>query len=149
MNELREEITALNRALRLLKYSLPVYLRQIQPWRRRNSEKAAELLAQWAADHEEWARQISAALVDLRGEIEPGGFPTRFAALHDLSMGYLVQVVYETQVSDTKALAQCVRQLAKVPWLGSLLEQILRKQHDYLDKLRSLLEQKQSASTAA
>ncbi len=136
-----EVIDALNRLLQILGRSLPAYLQYARPWARPNNEKAREALANLAADQQAYVERIGNAIDRLGGRVEPAGFPSQFASIHDLALDYLVRRAIERQQRDLQAIGRCVDDLTEEPGLRLLAQEVLDNQRGHLETLMSLVSQ--------
>ncbi len=102
----RNRIDALNRLLRALNRSLPVYLSGVRIWIGRGQEAARETLARIAADDCRHARRLAEAIRQEEGRPDPGTFPTGFTSLHDVSARFLLERTLEARRRDL-ATAEC------------------------------------------
>jgi hypothetical protein len=137
-----EAIRVLNRLLRILKWSLPVYLQDTRPWARRNAEEARQALARLAADQQEYVERITETIERLGGHVEPGGFPVQFTSLHDLGLDFLLQETIELHGRGLETIGQCVEALDEDLGLRALAEDVFENQRDHLRALRAMVEEK-------
>jgi len=134
----QNDIAVLNRLLRILYRSLPIYLEGIQPWTRRGAEKGLDVLAEIAADQRAFAGRVVDAIDQQGGRADPGQFPLEFTAVNDLALEFLVQKALDFQQRDVEAIQRCVDDLAKNPPLRSLAEEVLANARRHLQKLEDL-----------
>ncbi|MGQ9576426.1 MAG: hypothetical protein ACUVUC_14025 [Thermoguttaceae bacterium] len=128
-------IDALNRLFQVHYRSLPVYLHQARPWSPRGQDAALEVLATVAADQQRTAQQIAEAILREGGRVEPGQFPVRFAALHDLAADFLLCRAAELHQRDMEAIQQCAAELRRLPALRPLAEQVLQQARRHQEML--------------
>lgn len=140
----RPDVTAvLNRLLRMLCRSLPIYLQGTQPWTRRGAEKGLQVLAQIAADQQALAQRVAEAVHQQDGHTDTGQFPIQWTAIHDLDLEFLIRKAIEYQRRDVAETARCVDELAGTPPLESLAEEILATARRHLEMLEELITDEQ------
>ena len=103
-----QRIGVLNRLLAIHYRSLPMYLRDAQPWKHSGDERAHETLSHIIADHQRVVEQVSEALLDLGGDIELGEYPMLFTDMNDLSYGYLLGQLVDQQRQLVARTQSCV-----------------------------------------
>jgi hypothetical protein len=128
----------LNRLLRILLRSLPMYLDEARPWTRRGDEALEQALTDLVADQRELAGRVVQEILDLGGAPATGGFPTPFTAANDLSIEYLLVRLVECQKDYIAEIRQCVDDLATAPRLRNLALEILGNAKGHLEKLEAL-----------
>lgn len=134
-----DEIAVLNRLLRILYRSLPVYLQATRPWIRRGTEKGLQTLAEIAADQRSLAVRLAEAIHQRDGQPEFGQFPVALTAMNDLSLEYLLHRALAYQRRDVEAIRRCADQLAETPDLGRLARAVLNHSSGHLTQLEGLL----------
>ena len=133
-----DSINVLNRLLRIVYRSLPVYLAETRPWSLRGSEQAV-LIENVAQSQLDLAGRIADAIVRQGGGVESGSFPLEYTATHDLSMGYLLKRVAQHQVEDIAAIEQCVADLSHSVAFRPLAEEALGAARGHLDNLKETM----------
>ena len=108
-------IGVLNRILRMLCRSLPMYLDSARPWSDNDDRSAWIVLARLIADQRTLARRVAQALLDEGAQPDPGPFPSAFAAMNDLSLAFVLERIVQRQRAEVEALAACVGELADAP----------------------------------
>lgn len=133
-----DPIEVLNRLLRILYRSLPVYLAEVKPWSTQDSEdgRAIELIA---ADQLRLAGRVADAILEQGGRIDTGHFPAEFTSKHDLATDYLVREAVEHHQRDVAAIQQCVADLDKAPFLRPLAEEALGSARGHLENLKETM----------
>jgi hypothetical protein len=134
-----ETIAVLLRLLRLLLRSLANYLRDARPWYLAEHQGAWDAVPRLAADQQRYARRVAQALLALGTRPEPGPFPLRFTAVHDLSLAYLLEALVAEQRQAVAEIAQCVAALAAILPLRELAEEILGNAQGHLEILEAAL----------
>jgi hypothetical protein len=130
-----EVIQVLNRLLRILCRSLPMYLADAKPWVRSEDAKLHAALSHLVADRQMYAKRLAEAIESHGGRPDPGRFPTEFTAKNDLSLEFLLIELIEDQELDVAAIAHYAAQLAGDPALHALAEEILGNARGHLDIL--------------
>ena len=133
-----DPIDVLNRLLRLLCRSLPIYLTST---RRSDPDGPRDLghrLAVIAADQRALAQRVAEEIAERKGQIEPGHFPLEFTATNDLALRYLVQRAIDYQKRDVEATGECVEALADQPALLPLAQEILGDARGHLETLEEM-----------
>ena len=128
----------LNRLLRVLYRSLPVYLAEVRPWGDKDGE-TAQVVELVAADQLRLAQRVAEAIHAFGGRVEPGSFPVEFTSKHDLGLEYLLKVVVEHLRRDAAEVEACVAELACEPHLRSLAEEALGNTRGHLETLREMM----------
>lgn len=127
----------LNRLLRVLYRSLPVYLDEVRPWGDEAGE-TAQVIELVAADQLRLAQRVAEAIHAFGGRVEPGSFPIEFTAKHDLDLDYLLKDIVEHFRRDVAGIEACVAELACEPHLRSLAEEALGNARGHLETLREM-----------
>ncbi len=125
----------LNRLLRLLCRSLPMYLRDARPWTDAAGQPAGEALDHLVADQQGLARRVAQAILDHGGQPDPGPFPLAFAGMNDTGVDFLLQRVIEHQRRDLPIMERCIADLFGWPELRALAEEALANAQAHLDIL--------------
>jgi hypothetical protein len=129
---------ALNRLLHILSRSLPMYLEQARPWSDDDQQHVRTTLDRLLADQRLFAGRVAQAIRARRQRPDPGPFPTRFAAVNDVALDYLLRRLIDAQRDDVHAIQQCVEELADAPEVG-LAEEVLGNARGHLDNLQGLI----------
>jgi len=130
-----EAIQALNRLLRTLCRSLPMYLADAKPWVRSEDKELQAALNHLVADRQMYAKRLAEAIESNGGRPEPGRFSTEFTAKNDLSLEFLLIELIDGQDQDVAAIEHYAAQLAGDPALHALAEEILGNARGHLDIL--------------
>lgn len=115
----------LNRLLRMLHRSLPMYLAETgacEVWADRSLAMAVTNIA---ADQRQLSQRLIEAVHHDGGRPTLGSFPMRFTDLHDLSSDFLRQEVLHEQSDEEECLRQCVASLPDETPQRALAEEIL------------------------
>lgn len=135
------EANVLNRLLALEYRSLPMYLRDASPWTQDRDHQAASALANIVADQAEMARRIATVILERRGNVEPGDWPTDFTHTHYLSLDFLLNKMVEYEKRDIAVLEAIAAELSDDPQARELAEEVLGSQRAHLEVLESLAKQ--------
>ena len=88
-------------------------------------EPLSKALANLAADRRLFAQRTAQALLE-RGEYpDPGTFPLEYTGLNDVSIEYLTGEIIDSLQLDIEILPEFSAQLAEIPELHALAEEIL------------------------
>jgi hypothetical protein len=131
-------IGTLNRLLRILCRSLPMYLEDAHPWTDGESQPAQTALARLTADQRFFCRRIAQAISERGGQPEPGHFPMAFTGLNDVTFDYLLGQVVDKLRCDLSAIERCVADLASTPDARTLAEEVLGNMQGHWDILKGL-----------
>jgi len=131
-------INVLNRLLRIVYRSLPVYLVEMKPWPSYGSSKARELLLEIASDDRTMAARVAEAIHDQGGRTEAGQFPIEFSAVHDLELEFLIKQTIDWLKDEIAAIQRCADDLTGAPPLRSLAEETLATARRHLRSLQEL-----------
>ena len=134
----RDTIRVLNRLLRTLHRSLPMYVKSSRLWAQHEAQEALKTLGRVADDQEADAARLADEILGLRGHLETGQFPVAFTALNDLAVPYIVKLAIDRQQQDLQAIGECVDQLADQPYLRSLGEEIYQSAQGHLADIEKL-----------
>ena len=130
--------TVLNRLLRIIARSLPMYLEDAKPWTDGGHAQAQAALASLVADQHALAGRVAQAILAAGGQPAPGPFPSDFACLNDSGLEFLLQEVIESQRRQIPAIERCVADLAETPQLQALAEEVLGNAQGHLDIMKGL-----------
>ncbi|MGD0655960.1 MAG: hypothetical protein ABSA16_16610 [Thermoguttaceae bacterium] len=115
----------LHQLLHMLCRGLPAYVVEINPWMQPAHEPLSKALANLAADRRLFAQRTAQALLE-RGEYpDPGTFPLEYTGLNDVSIEYLTGEIIDSLQLDIEILPEFSAQLAEIPELHALAEEIL------------------------
>jgi hypothetical protein len=131
-----EAIPVLNQMLQVLCRSLPMYLADARPWARPEHESLQMALEQLVGDRRQYAERVAKAILQLGGRPDPGRFPSEFAAKNDLSLDFMLHEVIDAQDEDVSRLDHCASQLAGMPLLHALAQEIYGNACGHLEILR-------------
>ncbi|MEE8450654.1 MAG: hypothetical protein V3R99_02035 [Thermoguttaceae bacterium] len=143
-----EVVDPLGRLLQTLCRSLPMYLQEARPWTRHDDEPIKAALECLASDQQTLAHRVADAIVGQGGRPDPGCFPLEFAGINDLSIDFLLQRAAQHQQRDVATIKRCVDELAEVPLLRSLAEEIHGNAQGHLDVLEGLLASEKASGTS-
>ena len=134
-----ELMKALNRLLAHFRYSLASYLRYASPWIHPANARLHEAIRQITADHRAHVQQIVWLILERRGTIELGQFPTRFTAYNYLALDYLAQQLVEHERELIERIARTVAGLGDDADARQLGEDILALERQHLKTLTKLV----------
>lgn len=134
-------LDVLNRLLRIVYRSLPMYLANTSPWTSRRDGQAEAVLARLVADSKHYAQKLADAILDRNGILETGSFPIEYADVHDLSLDYMVGELIESQHRNIAAIGRCVTALGRDRAARALAEEVLGNARGHLESLEELTPQ--------
>ena len=132
-------VSLLNRILRLLSRSLPMYLVEARPWSGGDTSRAQSALARLAADQQRLARRVAEAIARHGGQPEPGPFPSEFGSLNDVDLAYLLGEILRQLRADAEVLQHCADELAIAPDARALAEEVLGSTQAHIDMLEEIV----------
>lgn len=131
-------IDSLNRLLRILTRSLPIYMEDARPWSAGDDVAARTALWRVASDFRTLARRVALAILDHGGQPSSGTFPVEFGSLNDVSLDYLLGEVIERLRCEVELIERCAIELKNSPDARALAEEILGNCKGHLDQLAQL-----------
>lgn len=132
-----EVIDLLNRILRTLYRSLPMYLQGRRVWA--GGEQLRLALQALVADQQYYVERIGQIIYRLDGRIETGQFPLDFTSINDVSLEWLWNTVIDHQSRDVAVLEACFKALADAPEVAPLAEEVLGNARGHLQTLDELV----------
>ncbi len=129
----------LNRLLALLQYSLASYLGYARPWTHAGKAPLLEAVRRITADHDAHAQRVGRMILERRGKVELGCFPTGFTAYNDLALDYLARRLVEQQRELIREIAACAADLGGDPEASRLAEEIVAGEKQHLRTLTELV----------
>lgn len=129
---------ALNRLLILHHRSLAAYLSYAIPWLHRDNQAALEVMQSIAADHRAVVDRLGERIIDGGGMVNYGHFPLRYAALHDLSVDYLVTRLVEFEKQLIAEVSKCADRLRMNPEVHAIALESLGEAKAHLQSLEEL-----------
>ena len=115
----------LNQLLHLLCRGLPEYVVEVNPRMRQGRQSLYKALTNLVDDHRLFAQRTAQAILDRGGYPDPGRFPLEYTGLNDVSIEYLAHELINSLHVDTEILEELSTQLATIPELHALTEEIL------------------------
>ena len=115
-----------------------MYLRSAHPWTHRGDEPAREVLGDIADDAQRWVERISDVLLAEHAVIQRGTFPIEFAAIHDVSLDYLIGRLIDCQRKDAEVIADCTAALPENSTAKALAQEMLGAAKGNLQSLEEL-----------
>ena len=129
-------LEALNRLLRVLYRSLPMYLAEGQPWTGRRDDPAEETMRNVVADQREMSVRIADFVMDNRGIVDDGDFPMEFTDLNFLSLDALLPRLQEYQREDVATIEHVIAWLPPdEPEALALAQEALGQERAHLEML--------------
>lgn len=133
-----DTVGLLNRLFRIVHRSLPVYLAQARPWPGPSGQKAQELLARMAADHQALAVRLAAAIRQEGGVVDFGRFPLEFTSMNDVTIDFILRKVHQRLEHKVRAMSHYVDDLADAPSLQPIAEDMHRLTLEHLAAIREM-----------
>ena len=115
----------LNQLLHLLCRGLPEYVVEVNPRMRQGRQSLYKALTNLVDDHRLFAQRTAQAILDRGGYPDPGAFPLEYTGLNDVSIEYLAHELINSLHVDIEILEELSTQLATLPELHALTEEIL------------------------
>ena len=115
----------LNQLLRLLCRGLPAYMDEMNPWMQPEHEPLQKALTNLADDRRLFAKRTAQAISDHGGYPDPGPYPMEYTGLNDVSIEYLTHELIDSLQVDIEILEVFSAQLADIPELHALIQEIL------------------------
>jgi len=115
----------LNQLLHLLLRGLPAYVVEVNPWMQPGRHPLRKALANLADDRRQFANRTNQAILDRGAYPDPGPFPLEYTGLNDVSIEYLTNELIDSLHVDIEILQEIAAQLAAIPELHALAEEIL------------------------
>jgi len=128
-------IDVLQRLLRILSRSLPMYLDEAKPWVHADDQPAAAALQRLVTDRKLYRDRVCGAIVELGDRPDPGRFSGTFIGLADLDLAYLSDQLMQSQRADVTAIKACVADLAEAPTWRELAEEVLGNMQGHLTEM--------------
>jgi hypothetical protein len=135
----RKVLQVLNRLLGVFQYSLASYLRYAHPWTHAGNARLFEAVRQIGAAHQAYVRRIGELILKRRGNVEAGGFPTRFAAYNYLALDYLAERLVDQAQELIQEIAWCVAGLGDDSEARLMAEDILASERQHHRRLTELV----------
>jgi|WetSurMetagenome_2_1015567.scaffolds.fasta_scaffold392415_1 hypothetical protein len=129
----------LNQLLHLLLRGLPAYVVEANPWTEPQSEGLRKALANLAGDRRLFANLAAQAILDRGDYPDPGTFPLEYTGLNDVSIAFLTQEIIHSLHIDIEVLPEISAQLATIPHLHDLTEEILGNSIGHAEILEEML----------
>lgn len=128
----------LNRVLRIVCRSLPMYLAHAKPWSAADDRAAQTAVARMAADARLLAGRVAMKIQQYGGQPDPGPFPSEFAALNDVGIEYVLRQIIDRARRDIDELRRCAADLAAVRAARDLAEEALGNLQGHVDLLSEI-----------
>lgn len=136
--EAAQKIAILNRLLQTLVRSLPQYLRLMWHEPPADPDGIVAAITNLAVDQTFYSQRVARAISNLGAAPEGAPFSTRFGAMNDLSLPFLLSCVLEYHAHDTEVIRDCRDALTETPRLEALAEEVLGNAFGHLETLRQL-----------
>jgi hypothetical protein len=129
----------LNRLLTVLYRSLPMYLKDGQPWLREGEAHAVEVMQRIVEDQEQLGTRIGQHILEHYGPIELGSFPLDFPDTNNLAFDFLLGKLLACQKQDVATIERCVSQIGGGDFEArALAEEALGSARGHLESLEEL-----------
>ena len=128
----------LNRLLRILSRSLPMYLREAKPWATEQAQPIQAALGHLAADQQALAGRVARAILERGGQPEPGPLPFRVRQRQRRRSRLRPAKGDRPWQSRPCGLGALRRRFAPWPEQRALAEEILGNAQGHLDILQDL-----------
>ncbi len=115
----------LNQLLHLLLRGLPMYVVELNSGTQPERHPLRKALANLAADRRLLANRTNQAILDRGAYPDPGPFPLEYTGLNDVSIEYLTNEIIDSLHVDIEILQEISAQLASIPELHALTEEII------------------------
>ena len=116
-------VSVLNRLLQTLCRSLALYAEEIKPWSLAGREPAWTAIGRLAADSRIYSQRVADAIIEHRGQPNPGPYPLEFAALNDLGLEFFLREIIVHLKHDQKVIGECAAELTHTPVVRSLTKE--------------------------
>jgi hypothetical protein len=134
----RKTVAALERLLVTLYRSLPMYLTDAVPWTRQEDQRAIEVLRYIVADQKGSCARIAGYLQRYHVPLNTGHYPMSFTDTNDLSLGFLVTLLADSQRVDIATIERLTSDLNSDPRALALAEEALGGARAHLEALQEL-----------
>jgi hypothetical protein len=134
----RKTVAALERLLVTLYRSLPMYLTDAVPWTRQEDQRAIEVLRYIVADQKGACARIAHYLQSHHVPLNTGHYPMSFTDTNDLSLGFLVSLLSDSQKADIATIERLIPDLHSDPQALALAEESLGGARAHLEALQEL-----------
>jgi len=134
----RKTVAALERLLVTLYRSLPMYLTDAVPWTRQEDQRAIEVLRYIVADQKGSCARIAGYLQSHYVPLNTGHYPMSFTDTNDLSLGFLVTLLADSQRVDIATIERLTSDLNSDPRALALAEEALGGARAHLEALQEL-----------
>jgi hypothetical protein len=130
----------LTRLFQIVYRSLPVYLEDTQPWLSGDPSQGLALLRRMAADYRALAVRLAEGIHLQGGLVDAGRFPAEFAAMNDLSIGFLLRRVQQQLHRDLEQTRWGVYDLSTTPPMQPLAADVLRTLQEHAAELKEMMQ---------
>jgi hypothetical protein len=128
----------LNRLRIIHQYSLANYVADARPWWNDEGGQAARVLRDVVSQQRQLADRFGRLLVEQSGEVTPGAFPGRFAALHDLASGFMWAELIRYQQRTIASIEKAIAQLPPGTLARAVAQESLGVARAHLDAMREV-----------
>ena len=148
MKSAADAIAVLNRLLRTLFRSLPMYLADAQPFTPREQIALRDAIQRLAADRQAYADRLGQAVLDLGGIPDFGAFPGWYTGIHDVAVDYLASRIDEQMADEVAVVEQCIAALPEGSAERDLAREILGNTRSHREALTGLRQKPDCAEAA-
>ncbi len=134
----RKTVAALERLLVTLYRSLPMYLTDAVPWTGQGDARAVEVLRYIVADQKGSCARLAHYLQSHHVPLNTGHYPMSFTDTNDLSLGFLVTLLADSQRADIATIERLIHDVTSDPQALALAEEALGGARAHLEALEEL-----------
>jgi len=130
-------VSVLNRLLQTLCRSLALYAVEIKPWSLAGREPVWTAIGCLAADSHMYSQRVADAIIEHRGQPNPGPYPLEFAAFNDLGLEFFLREIIVHLKHDQKVIGECAAELTPAPEVRSLAEEAYGNLQGHIELLEN------------
>jgi hypothetical protein len=134
----RKTVAALERLFVTLYRSLPMYLTDAVPWTSREDQRAVEVLRYIVADQKGSCSRLAHYLQRHHVPLNTGHYPMSFTDTNDLSLGFLVTLLADSQRADIATIERLIHDVTSDPQALALAEEALGGARAHLEAVQEL-----------
>ncbi len=131
-------VDVLNRLLQTLYRSLALYVEEVKPWSLAAQEPVWTAIERLAADSRMYSQRVAEAIIEHGGQPNPGPFPSKFAALNDVGLEFLLREIIDHLKSDQDVIGRCTAELADAPAVRALAEEAYGNLRGHIELLEGV-----------
>lgn len=138
MATITDPVTTLNRMVKMLLGSFPVYLETTRPWSIRDPKDVCGRLTLVASDQRAMADRLIKKIRLFGVEVDPVGFPCEFTGFNDLEVTKTLDIAIKRQRSIVQRLAEEAALLAEYEGLVSVVQETVGNARGHLASMEEL-----------